>query len=291
MFARAVKDCIQKNTVLRELLRLLRARQVILLEYPVHSRPRWGHGQPPHPELYALLAEQREAYAQRLRGFLALRAVLTRIPLHAGGDAAEPAWVNGYFPCLDAAALYGLLVQGNPARYFEIGSGYSTRFARRAIRDHRLRTRVTSVDPHPRAEIDALADEIVRRPLETLDLTALDGLAAGDILFFDGSHRCLMNSDATVFFLEILPRLAAGVKVHVHDVWLPYDYPPDCIRRYYSEQYLLAAYLLGKGSCADIALPNTFIDQDPALSAILAPLWQDIGLARVSGCSFWLEIS
>jgi hypothetical protein len=291
MLTRAVKDYIQKNTLLRELLRIVRTRQVILLEYPVDSRPRWGQGQPPHPELYSLLAEHRESYAQHLHSFLALRAALARIPLHAGRDPAEPAWVNGYFPCLDATALYGLLVQGNPARYFEIGSGYSTRFARRAIRDHRLRTRVTSVDPHPRAEIDALADEIVRRPLETLGLTVLDALQPGDILFFDGSHRCLMNSDATVFFLEILPRLSPGVKVHIHDIWLPSDYPAHYIRCYYSEQYLLAAYLLARDSNLNVLLPNAFIDQQPALSSILTPLWQDIGIARAGGCSFWLEIS
>jgi predicted O-methyltransferase YrrM len=291
MFARTVKDLIQKNTLLRELLRIVRSRQVILLEFPVHSQPRWGHGQPPHPELFRLLAAQRDAYARRLRDFLALRAALARIPLHAGRDAAQPAWVNGYFPCLDATALYGLLAQGNPARYFEIGSGYSTKFARRAIRDHHLRTRITSVDPQPRAEIDALADEVVRQPLETLDLATLSTLEAGDLLFFDGSHRCLMNSDVTVFFLEILPRLRPGVKVHIHDVTLPWDYPPVYIHRYYSEQYLLAAYLLARGPHLSVLLPNAFIEQDPELSAIMTPLWQAVRLAAVSGCSFWLEIS
>ena len=39
--------------------------------------------------------------------------------------------------------------------------------------------------------------------------------------------------------------LAPGVLVGIHDICLPFDYPPDWLDRYYSEQYLLAASLLG----------------------------------------------
>ena len=65
-----------------------------------------------------------------------------------------------------------------------------------------------------------------------------------------------MNSDATVFFLEILPRLPGGVLVGIHDVFLPYDYPRDYADRYYSEQYLLAAHLIAGNPALEPVLPG-----------------------------------
>jgi hypothetical protein len=120
---------------------------------------------------------------------------------------------------------------------------HSTKFARRAIRDHGLPTRIVSIDPDPRDEIDALCDTAIRESLEQIDLNVVDELERGDIVFIDGSHHCFMNSDVTVFFLDILPRLKPGTLVQFHDLMLPYDYPLEWIERYYSEQYLLAAYL------------------------------------------------
>ena len=289
--SRKIKQFIQGNWLLRETHRLLRTRQVILLEFPVKSRPRWGHGHPPHPELYKILDRERGPFSDCLRGFLDLRESLGPIPAHAPRDSAEPSWINGYLPRLDAVALYGFLVKHNPSRYVEIGSGHSTKFARRAIRDHGLQTKILSIDPAPRARIDDLADEVIRRPLEDLDLASLRALEAGDILFYDGSHRCLMNSDVTVFFLEVLPGLKPGVLVHIHDVTLPHDYPPHYIRRYYSEQYLLAAYLLARKAPFEIVLANAFICQDAKLSAIMEPLWQELQLDRPGGCSFWLRMT
>ena len=87
------------------------------------------------------------------------------------------------------------------------------------------------------------------------------------------------NSDVAVIFLEVLPRLQPGVLVHLHDIFLPYDYPPEWRDRYYSEQYVLAAMLLGQTSRFNVALPNAFIGRDPELRAVLAPLWRDPGFA------------
>lgn len=200
--------------------------------------------------------------------------------------------MNEYISGSDSAALYVFLAAGNPQRYVEVGSGNSTKFARRAIRDHELRTRISSIDPRPRADIDSLADTVIRRPLEDIDLSVITSLSAGDILFIDGSHRCFMNSDVTVTFLEILPRLSSGVRVHIHDIFLPYDYPRGWEDRYYSEQYLLAAYLLGGGRRLRILLPNAFVTADAELGQILAPIWAQPGLEGVErvGCSFWAEI-
>jgi len=85
------------------------------------------------------------------------------------------------------------------------------------------------------------------------------------MLFIDGSHHCFMNSDATVIFLEILPRLKSNVIVQIHDIFLPYDYPPGWENRYYSEQYLLAAYLLAGTKIFNIILPMQYISKDEEL--------------------------
>ena len=217
---------------------------------------------------------------------------LAEIDLHAQ-DPREPSWVNEWLPPLDAAAIYAFIRSRSPALYVEIGSGHSTRFAARARRDGRLDTRIVSIDPRPRAEVDELCDRVLRSPLEAADLSVFDELSDGDVVFFDGSHRTFMNSDATVFFLELLPRLANGVLVGVHDVFLPYDYPQEFADRYYSEQYLLAAHLIGGNPAIEPVLPAYYVARHAGLSAITDPLWSDARLAGVDGraSAFWLAVS
>jgi predicted O-methyltransferase YrrM len=213
------------------------------------------------------------------------------VPREASSDSGEPFWKNDWLPTLDAIALYALLSDRNPKRYFEVGSGHSTLFARRAIRDHSLRTEIVSIDPEPRAEINALCDRTIRSPVEDVDLELFDELEAGDFLFIDNSHCIFMNSDATVVFLDILPRLKPGVLVHVHDIFLPYDYPIEWVDRYYSEQYVLAAFLLARGDPFRVVWAGNFVGKDESLSALVAPVWDAIGaeIGERGGVSFWME--
>lgn len=188
--------------------------------------------------------------------------------------AGEPYWQNSYFSSLDAICLYGLIALRKPSRYFEVGSGHSTRFARRAIRDCGLQTQIVSIDPAPRSEIDALCDRVVRLPLERADPSLFDELEAGDVLFIDNSHCVFTNSDATVFFLEVLPRIKPGVMVHIHDVFWPFDYPSAWSKRYYSEQYLLAAYLLaGPADRLQVILPLAYLGLHPVAGDYINRTW------------------
>ncbi len=266
-------------------------RRPISIDHPVRPQPRFGHGRPDHPQIRALLERDRARYAERLDTFLGYSPLLAAIGVRDRKEGSAPYWDNGWLPALDAMTLYGFLAETNPRRYVEIGSGNSTKFARRAVGDLGLRTHITSIDPVPRANIDALCDQAVRSPLEQTDLAVFDGLEAGDIVFFDGSHRIFMGSDVTVFFFEVLPRLRPGVLVHIHDIMLPSDYPPGWRWRYYSEQYLLAAFLLANPSWLDVELPNAFIHGDSELRGIARPLWQKISLTEEYGPgSFWLRI-
>jgi hypothetical protein len=264
------------------------------LEYPVHPRQRWGDGNP-HPELYNIINRNRVTYIEHLKSFLEFSENLVKIPEREGANSVpgEPSLINGWMPALDAVALYSIVALKKPKLFLEVGSGNSTKFARKAITDHRLNTKIISIDPKPRVEIDVICDQVIRKPVEAISLDIVDQLGPGDILYVDNSHRALMNSDATVIFIDVIPRLKPGVLVEIHDVTLPYDYPAAWVGRYYSEQYLLAAYLLARGHRFDVVLPNAFISSDPELKTILMPLWQKREMQNVEthGCSFWIQMN
>jgi hypothetical protein len=201
----------------------------ITLDYPVVPRSRFGHGRPTHRRLRERLREGDDRYRTHLEGIAAVADHLAKLPVHCDGLAEhEPRWCNGWIPGLDAAALYalGCTWRWGPA---------TPRRSRRAIGDHGLDTTIVSIDPHPRSAIDAICDEVVRSPVEEVDLSVFERLQPGDVLFVDNSHRVLPNSDAMVMFMEVLPRLPAGVHVQFHDVFLPDDYLDEWNDRYYSD--------------------------------------------------------
>lgn len=187
-----------------------------------------------------------------------------------------------------------MIAEFRPKKYIEIGSGNSTQVVRKSIKDNQLNTKIISVDPYPRASIDHLADQVIRRPLEEIkDLTFIfDELEENDILFIDNSHRCLPNSDVTVCFLDVLPYLKKGVIVHVHDIYLPSDYPQFMCDRFYSEQYMLAAFILANPEKYKTIFPAYFISEDKELAKIVAPIWEHSNTMNVEkhGCSYWLKI-
>ena len=263
----------------------------LAIDFPVSPRTRYGFGRPSHPALTELLAEGGDRYAGLLKEFTGVFDRVATIAVHATDASDQPHWINGWIPGLDGLALYAFTALRRPAIYLEVGSGNSTRFVRRAIRDLGLATRIVSIDPEPRAEVNAICDDVIRQPLEDVDVAVFDRLAAGDVVYVDGSHRCFQNSDATVILTEILPRLAPGVLVGVHDIFLPDDYPPEWNHRLYSEQYLLAAFLLGGHKGYQVVLPAWYVSQEPSLAGIVAPLFDRPGLEAVErhGDAFWFQ--
>lgn len=270
--------------------------------YTVRPVPRWGHGKPVHAEIQRRLARHDTEYAATLRSFFKHRSIFHAIPHQAApANPRTPHWNNNYFSALDAVSLMGFLLNRKPASYLEIGGGHSTRFARHAIATGNLETRIISIDPQPRVHVDVLCDRAIRSPLEDCDLRVFGELRSGDLLFLDGSHRTLQNSDVTVFFFDILPQLAPGVLVHIHDIFWPYDYPDTWTGRFYSEQYVLGAMLLCEAPPFRVVLPNRFVCQEPGLSNIVRELFRsptgapDIPFEyqsiRTPAVSFWLESS
>lgn len=152
-----------------------------------------------------------------------------------------------WFPRLDAAAAYALVRREEPGRIVEIGSGHSTRFLVRAVRDAGLPTRITAIDPAPRASLAGLGIDHVPALLADTDPALFAALGPGDMLFVDSSHVAMPGSDVDRIVGDVLPRLPAGVLVHVHDVLLPDPYPPDWAWRGYNEATVVAALLAGGG--------------------------------------------
>lgn len=266
---------------------LANANRLLALDYPVKPRCRARLEDTPQGPLADRIAADQATYRATLEQFLTLLPGLAKIPA-TSTDPRQPHWLNDWIPAFDALSLYAFVALRNPAIYLEIGSGTSTKFVRKAIADHGLRTKILSIDPHPRSEIDALCDGIIRKPLEDSDPRCFDFLVEGDVVFCDGSHRSFQNSDATVFLTEIVPKLRSKVLVGVHDIFLPWDYPPEWLGRYYSEQYLLACYLLG-GNALKLELPVLYCTKTLPLHSVLDPIWAlpDLAKANKSGALFW----
>ena len=169
-------------------------------DYPYKPRMRDWDQSPAGNVCRRLIAEGTPRYREHLTALLACKAAFAAIPAEEPADERVPFWSNTWFPPLDGICLSGMLARLNPRRYVEVGSGNSTKFARRAVTDHGLRTEIVSIDPYPRAVIDDLCDRVIRQELELCDLDVFADLGPDDLLFVDNSHRSFQNSDVTVFF-------------------------------------------------------------------------------------------
>jgi len=263
--------------------------------YPVTPKVRWQKGKSPHTQLCEKLEKNRVAYGAFLDLLMTNASLIHGIPYDRKTDDPNfPFWNNPWFTALDAAALVNVMVWKRPLRYCEIGSGHSTCFAKYTINALGLDTKITSIDPAPRQSIDRICDRVIRSPLESCDLSIFDELSSGDVVFFDGSHRAFANSDVVVFFFEVMPRLKSGVLVHIHDIFVPDDYPADWKRRLYNEQYILAAMLMCEHQAFRVIAPIAFICQDEVLCAQAKRAFVSPNGGRDipfrPGGSFWLEI-
>lgn len=147
---------------------------------------------------------------------------------------------NAYYESVDAEICDAILRWARPRRVVELGSGWSTLLLRAAAGE----AQVTTYDPYPAeflTDVEAVGAEAV--PLEVFE-----ALAGGDVLFVDTSHVVKLGGEVNRIVLEVLPRLAPGVLVHFHDIWLPYEYHRHLVETmgmFWTEQYLLQAFLAG----------------------------------------------
>lgn len=192
--------------------------------------------------------------------------------LLAIGDAPPPAprWNQDWFPRLDAAAAYALVRSLEPRRIVEVGSGHSTRFLARAVADGKLDTRITAIDPKPRAALAGLEIEWLATPVQRV--AAFPPLGPGDMLFIDSSHQVKPGSDVEFLLKAVLPMLPSGVHVHFHDIFIPDDYPPHWEWRRYNEQAAVAALIESNVFRVEFASHALVTRSPERISGVLARL-------------------
>ncbi len=251
-------------------LQLSRIDETVVIPRPVPGPPRSSC-----PGLDWNGAEVDRILAGPLREFGAEAASLP------GYDPGNP-----FFGLADAAVGYALLRERRPSLVVEVGSGNSSRVIRAALDPDG--GRLVCIDPEPRAALAGIAHEHRSLPVQEVPLDWLRSLPADGVLFVDSSHRGGTGSDVNFLFLEVIPALAPGVLVHVHDIYLPDDYPVEWnVDRgfLYTEQYLLQA-LLCHSSAFEVVWPGRWVihERRAELAACLGP---DADLER--HCSFWFR--
>ncbi|HWE34665.1 MAG TPA: class I SAM-dependent methyltransferase [Solirubrobacteraceae bacterium] len=185
---------------------------------------------------------------------LAAFAAEFRPPRSPTSDRTEFYLDNGLYQAGDAELLYAFIRRYRPATVLELGAGFSTLVAAGAVRANRRdghETRLISCDPYASREAAATVDGLSElRPVaaERIAEAEFGALRENDVLFIDSSHTVRVGGDVVHLLCEAVPRLAPGVLVHVHDIYLPYEYPREWfeqLRWYWAEQYLLQALLVG----------------------------------------------
>ena len=273
------------NRAMRRMLFLAQSHPEISDRWGYHIRP--IHYYEPIPDFRSITSEQLErrrefrsidfgwdAQLQLLRDLSAFRIEF---------EAAD--FKNDYFNGLDAAVFYSLIRHLRPRRVIEIGSGYSTRFAHKALTRNADGGRLTCIEPHPEERLNGLrlSVEVIQKRVEEIDVDFFSCLQANDILFIDSSHTVKFGSDVCYEFLEVLPTLRPGVWVHVHDIFFPQDYPAEWLlkrRLALNEQYLLEAFLSFNREF-QVALANHWLTLDHSSAA--RELWDGDAVSS----SFW----
>lgn len=244
------------RSLARHLMFLLQTNPATADGWGYHVRP--IHYYEPLPDFRAISAEaatRRRVPVAIDFDLAAQRSLLTRLGARYGAEVAALAgsfnFANEYFAGLDAATYYALIRDLRPKRVIEIGAGYSTRIADRALRRNREEGHpgeLTCIEPFPAPRLtdDMPQVTLITEPVERVPLEVFDQLGANDLLFIDSSHAVKFGGDVCREFLEILPRLQPGVWIHVHDIFFPHDYPVSWLverRLAWTEQYLLEAFL------------------------------------------------
>ena len=153
--------------------------------------------------------------------------------------------------------LYANMHQRIPKNIIEVGSGHSTRFMARTASDGLLDTKLVAIDPAPRASLDGLNIMIENKTVQEMDVRYFDLLEPGDILFIDSSHILMPATDVDFLFNRVLPRLQDGIIIHLHDIFLPDDYPKEWQWRGYHEQLIVVTLLQAREF--NIFFPSNYV--------------------------------
>ena len=139
--------------------------------------------------------------------------------------------------------------------------------------------------------LEGTGARIIRERVEQLDPEFFASLGPSDLLFIDSSHMVRPGGDVLFLLQRILPRVAPGVLVHIHDVFTPFDYPERWLVDkvcFWNEQYVLESFLSFNGSFRVVLALQWLYRTQPTALLAACPI-----LARAGGTnppkSFWIE--
>ena len=212
-------------------------------------------------------------------------------PDHQTEVAHEYYFKNNFFEVMDGSVAWCMLRHLQPQRILELGSGFSTLLMADAVRRNGNIRDYMVVDPYPNAVVRAGVPGVSRvliQPAEPLDPALFAALEDGDLLFIDTSHVIKLGGEVNFLFLEMLPQLKSGVTVHIHDIFLPHQYPMMWVkerRQFWTEQYLLQAFLCFN-SAFEVLFANAYMwarhPEEVAATFPRAP-------RHMGGASFWIR--
>lgn len=179
------------------------------------------------------------AHVDEVAGFGAYRA------------ASSGVFGPGFGP-IESQVLHCFIRACRPRQMVEVGCGVSTATVVAAsqanVRDGQSATAITCVEPFARPGLRELPGiELLEVPCQEVPLETFTRLGPGDLLFIDSTHAVRTGSELPFLYLEVLPALAPGVMVHIHDIYLPYPFSPFVLDDTFDwqETVLLAALLCG----------------------------------------------
>jgi Methyltransferase domain len=195
---------------------------------------------------------------------------------------------NGWYPTPDAEIYASMICDFRPDRIVEVGSGFSTLIARRALEYADLATRLTVIDPEPRTDIERTADRAIYKRVEDIKLDQLE-LTPRSLLFIDSSHITRPRGDVPYLYCEVLPQLPAGALVHIHDIFIPFDYPSCYDHLCWTEQYVLQA-MLGNSGRYHTLFATQYMTREHT-SETQRTFGPQVGADNLFfGASFWIQI-
>jgi predicted O-methyltransferase YrrM len=222
-----------------------------------------------------------------------LAAIDTSLPWSADRDEHRYWHNNQFFAYGDGLFLYLLLRKLRPRHLIEVGSGFTSALIL-DVNDRYLERAMTCtfIEPFPDRLNELLRDDdrdrarVIQSRVQDVGLDVFETLGDGDVLFIDSTHVSKIGSDVNYLIFEVLPRLARGVVVHVHDVFPAFEYPRAWIEqgRAWNENYLLRAFLQFNSAFEIVLHANVLLSVAP--ETLLGAL--DLRGRNIGG-SIWLR--
>lgn len=194
---------------------------------------------------------------------------------------------NSQFNHSDALAYHCIIRKEKPKNIVEFGCGFSSKVSYHSSNLNQGKCNIYCFEPYPSEDLLNLNGVVIdKRKAQEVSSEELNSyLCDGDILFIDSTHVVKEGSDVLHLFLSLLPKLKSRVFVHVHDIFLPFNFPSSYLEKqcFWEEQYLLYALIL----------------DNPKVNVIYGSTYNSIYLENemkgfsisnaIGGGSFWFE--